>query len=101
MARTINGNLTGMAARLQRIDDMLDFTTPKQDAADAMQALREIDPNYWEAWYDANVVEADSWHGIAVQVWARVHELRELDAMIEAQAADARDYAATIESARF
>ena len=78
MARTLNGNLTGKAAQLQRRDDALDFVTPREDCGNAMATLKALDP-YWEAWYDTNVVEGPGFGFIAAQVWERVKYLRSFE----------------------
>jgi hypothetical protein len=75
MSRTINGNLTGKAAQLDRLDTLDDQPTPSQDCGDALATLKAIDPG-WERWYDDNVHDGP-WGHIARQVWARVYELRE------------------------
>jgi len=59
MALTLNGNRIGIAARLERIDEIenLRRTTVeknKQRFREAMEALMEADPDGWEAWYDDN-----------------------------------------------
>jgi hypothetical protein len=103
MARTINGNLTGRAARTQRLDDMLDAAPRnnwREECADAMAELKQLDPNGWEKWFDANVTDG-GWAHITNQVRRRVNDMREFIAEIEAQAADAADLLATQEAARF
>jgi hypothetical protein len=52
MARTLNGNLTGRAARIH--DELYPFAVANFNLRfqDAVDALCEIDPDEWEAWYD-------------------------------------------------
>ena len=76
MSRTINGQLTGKAAQLDRLDTLDDQPTPSLDCGDALATLKAIDPAGGERWYDMNVIDG-SWFFIARQVWARVYELRE------------------------
>ena len=70
MARTLNGNLTGRAARI--IDQLPEYDT-KAELGEAMHHLRALDPR-WEVWYDAEVTEGDYGH-ILAQVRTRIAAL--------------------------
>lgn len=59
MALTLNGNRIGIAARLERIDEIENLRRAtveknKERFREAMEALMEADPDGWEAWYDDN-----------------------------------------------
>jgi len=55
MARTLKGNLTGRAARLNRLDQMQENISGRLRFQEhwflVLSRLKELDPN-WESWYD-------------------------------------------------
>jgi hypothetical protein len=57
MARTSRGNYTGQAARLERLDLYEEIRLKSlrfQEAfLDAIDKLKELDPDGWSAWYDS------------------------------------------------
>lgn len=66
MARTINGNYTGAAARIAHAEEFNNhilsiiaekhqqFEALKLDLGDALNELRILDPKGWEIWFDNN-----------------------------------------------
>ena len=81
MARTLNGNLTGRAAALDRQDCWQEILEADREArqefnrrwSKAMIGLKTLDPDGWSAWYDARP-EHTCGEMLPI-IEARVHEL--------------------------
>ena len=64
MARTLNGNFTGQAARIEK-QEFLDYLQDarrqeikrnKDSFTFFLDELKRIDPQGWEAWYDSDAI---------------------------------------------
>ena len=58
MARSLNGNLRGHAARPTIDDQMEAISTPRDRARKAVARLKKADP-LWEEWYDKAITDED------------------------------------------
>ena len=111
MARTINGNLTGRAARDERSDlrwssvfDQFEqeIERLKADYADLLDDLRELDPGGWEVWYDdeKNVPDFKGWMNCEPAMLAlrrRVAQLKGWQKEIAAMATGSRETTLAVE----
>lgn len=82
MSRTINGNLTGAAARINLLDEFLDEKPLGYWAMlEAKDELAEVDPDGWAAWWDSEAnpdyMKYADRTALIRQHIAEIHEQRE------------------------